>query len=101
MSDQIDASHWTGLATNARALADLADQFAAKSAGELAPSDQGNPLADLDARALAVRGAVAACRRATWQELYDAGATYAQIGELWHVSKQAVRQALVAQDRPR
>ncbi|MGW6698884.1 hypothetical protein [Nocardia sp. NPDC055049] len=100
MSDRI-RSPWADLAAQARALADLADQCAAKSAGELAPGDQGNPLADLDASALAVRGVVAACRRATWQALHDDGATYAEIGELWHVSKQAVRQALVAQDRPR
>ncbi len=98
------ADPWAALAEHARALVELADQSAAKAASaaaELEPSNLGDPLAELDRLALTIRGTVAACRRATWQALRDEGHTYEAIGERWGVTKQAVRQALVAPKRPR
>ncbi len=98
-------SAWESLAQQARWLAEVADRYARTDPKELAPSgsddDPHDPLAEMDARALAIRGAVAACRRSTWQALADSGLTAAEIGRLWGVSRQAVSQALVRPNRPR
>lgn len=104
--DDIHAlSPWESLAQQARRLADLADRYAAAAPEGLAPADDlDDPhdiLADLDARALAIRSVVSACRRATWQRLRDQGQTFAEIGRQWGCSGANVRQVLLAQDRPR
>lgn len=77
---------WAHLAEQARALAELADQFAGLAPADIEPA----AVADLDARALDIQAAVAACRRATWQALYDGGVSAAEIGARWGVSRQRV-----------
>lgn len=98
-------SPWESLAQQARWLAELAERHAHTPASELVPIlDDDAPsdvLAELDARALAIRSVVSACRRATWQTLRDQGQTFAEIGRQWGCSGANVRQVLLAQDRPR
>ncbi|MFC4373302.1 hypothetical protein ACFO5K_04235 [Nocardia halotolerans] len=95
------ADPWESLAAQARALADLADQLAARDPADLAPTDGHDPLAELDERALAVRGVVAACRRATWQSLVDGGLTGSEIGRRWDTTPQNVSQVLRGGKRAR
>lgn len=96
---------WESLAQQARRLAELADRCAAMPPADLAPvhdvDGTADLLADLDSRALAIRSVVAACRRATWQELADQGHTAADIARMWGVTRQAVSQTLVRPNRPR
>jgi hypothetical protein len=98
-------SPWASLAQQARWLADLADRYATADPLDLQPSSdedgQHDPLADIDARALAIRSVAAACRRATWQALNDRGARPAEIAARWGVSRQNVSQILAGKDRPR
>lgn len=91
------ADPWAALAEQARAMADLADLLATKSAGELAPTDDANPLEDLRLRALDIGGTVAACKRAALLALRrDEGLTLEEVGSRWGgISKQAVRKALL------
>ncbi|WP_043738411.1 hypothetical protein [Nocardia asiatica] len=94
-------SPWESLARHARWLADRAEECAALSPADLAPSAGRDFLAELDQRALAVVGAVATCRRATWQQLADEGLTRAEIGRRWGVTRAAVSNALSQAGRPR
>jgi len=91
---------WESLANQATWLAQLATKTAALPPEDrmtLSP-DSLEPdvdlLAELDSRALAVRAAVAACRRDTWRALRDRGWTLAQIADHWGVTPQAVSKAL-------
>ncbi|WP_405490446.1 hypothetical protein [Nocardia sp. NBC_00511] len=92
---------WESIAQQARWLAEAADRCASMAAADLAPTEDADPLADLDARARALVGAAAACRRYTWQQLVDSGQSYAAVGRLWGNALSTVRNALVAQDRAR
>ncbi|MGI5222188.1 hypothetical protein [Nocardia sp. CA-290969] len=85
---------WADLAARARALADLADRYAAIAPADLAPTADTDPLGELDTAALEVRGAVAACRRATYQALHDLGIPKAEIGRRWGTTGAAVGKVL-------
>lgn len=100
--EQLDPAPWASLAAQARQLAELADRLAAKDPAELAPTETGNPLAALDAAALAVRSAAAACRRATYEALInDSGWSKADLARGWNVRPSAISNVLSGGDRPR
>lgn len=90
---------WESLAQQARWLADLAEQCAQAAPETLAPTDSRDVLAELDARALAVRSAAAACRRHTYRQLRDGGADVADIAAAWAVSAKAVYKVLSGPQR--
>src|SRR5690606_17940955 len=80
---------WADLAAKARALASLADQYAAADPVALTPGDT-DPLGKLDRAAVELRGLVAACRAEVWRQLRQAGHSAAAIGKMWGVSRQVV-----------
>jgi len=102
---------WASLAQQCRWLAEMADTLAAADPASLAPARPDDPdvddeepadrLAMLDECALAIRSVVAACRRATWQHLLDAGRSMTDIAEMWGITRQAVSQTLTSPGRPR
>lgn len=94
MPDQIDTSPWAELAAQARALADLADELAARDPASLAPAGGVDILADLNTRAEAIQVAVASCKAATWRSLFNGGRSAADIGRMWNVSRQKVSDRL-------
>lgn len=89
---------WQALARQAQWLAAQADRLAALTPAERIARDEDGDEADelsmLDARELALRGALAACRRSTYQQLLDTGWTVQQIADELDVSYQAVRKVL-------
>jgi hypothetical protein len=87
---------WKALADQARWLADYAERCAAVEPEILAPVGDHDALAELDARALAVRSLAAACRRHTYQALRDGGASVSDIAEAWGRTRQSVNQVLTA-----
>ncbi len=99
--EQPDPAPWVTLAAQARELAALADRLATQDPADLAPTDTGNPLADLDRQARELVGAAAACRRAVWQQLVDDGVKQSEIARRWNVDRSRVNQALLRPDRPR
>jgi predicted RNA-binding Zn ribbon-like protein len=103
--DDISApSPWKSLAQQARRLAEIADQYAQAAPADLAPrtddDDEFNAFTDLNARATALVGVVAACRRATWKTLHDQGENYSAIARMWNSSPQNVSQTLKAPKQP-
>ncbi|MEU7480568.1 hypothetical protein AB0A63_31635 [Lentzea sp. NPDC042327] len=87
-------SPWESLARHARWLAEYAEKAAATDPIVLAPIDDRDFLAELDERALAIRGIAAACRRHTYQTLREQGVPVAGIAQAWGVSAQAVYKVL-------
>lgn len=85
---------WESLAQHARWLAEYAEVAAKVNPIDLAPIDDRDFLAELDARALAIRSIAAACRRHTYQALRDDGVPVSAIAEAWSVSDQAVYKVL-------
>ncbi|WP_280410776.1 hypothetical protein [Nocardia asiatica] len=94
-------SPWEALARQARWLADYADRLARQEPADLAPTGDGDPLAELDTSANEIVSLVGGCRRATWQALRDDGLTYAEIGRMWGRRHSAVSNALTQQGRVR
>lgn len=95
------ASPWESLARQARWLADYADRLAQLEPADLAPTEDGDPLAELDARANAIVSIASACRRTTWQALRSGGLTYAEIGRMWGRRHSTISNALTQQGRAR
>lgn len=87
-------SSLAAVAECARQLADTAARLAELDPAELVPADGRNPLVELDEAANELRGAVAGVRREVWWRLGNEGWTYAQIGEAWGVTRQAISNAL-------
>ncbi|WP_328439076.1 hypothetical protein [Nocardia puris] len=91
----MSSSHWAALAEQARRLAVLAEESAARDPRALAPTGDADPFGEmmrLAAEDLAAQ--VRACRNATWRKLRAEGATLAEIAALWGVSIAAVSKAL-------
>ncbi|MGW1740492.1 hypothetical protein ACWCPQ_16970 [Nocardia sp. NPDC001965] len=85
---------WQTLAARARELAELADRYATIAPAGLAPTEAGDPLADLDALAREIARDASACRRATYQALTDIGIPKAEIGRRWGTTGAAVGKVL-------
>lgn len=96
---------WEALAQHARALAELADRYAAMPPAALAPTAAENGgtdlLHELDERARSMVSIAAACRVATWRALRDQGMSGPEIGRMWGKHRTTVGKALDYPDRPR